>query len=684
MPRPFTATHICHRGRVETATRGRRATDRLVPSRNELSVSLLLRPRSTPESPPFDLNGAYEDSSCLTPLIFILSPGADINDYLLALAEDKGKPAIEGKLKIISLGQGQGPVAESLMGAGRKTGDWVCLQNCHLSVSWLPKLEQILEAAGNKPADTHADFRLWLTSMPSEAFPVPILQTGIKITNEPPKGMRANLTRSFLDMSEADYNASNKPLEFQKLLYTVAFFNALVLERRKFGAVGWNIPYGWMNSDLKTAIMQVRMYVDEAESGTKLPWETLNVLVADVTYGGRVTDKADKRTISAVMRRFFKPELLLDSYRIIQNSGDAKLDDAYRIPAGGTLEDVVAYLKQLPVEDSPEVFGLDPNADINFQQKERTSLLERVILLGGSGGGGGGDSGGTDALVAKIAAEIEARMPDAFDARQDRNTMAHPSTFERSDMGVNSMGVFLSQELVMFNGLIRVMKSTLYQLQRAIKGIVVMSGPLEDMYNAFLFQRVPPAWEKAGYPCLKPLTSWTEDFFGRIAFIGDWLRMGPQPCYWLPSFFFPQGFMTSVKQTYSRKYAIAVDTLLIGCEVMPFDRLAATKGPPDGVYIYGLYMEGARFDRKAMQISESLPSILFDEMPCIWLKPSLTVDYDPADIYDCPLYKTSIRAGTLSTTGHSTNFVVELKIPSKKEQTYWINRGTAMLCMLDT
>jgi dynein heavy chain len=170
------------------------------------------------ESPPFDLNAAYDDSTCITPLIFILSPGADVNDYLLALAEEKGKPVLEGKLRIISLGQGQGPVAESLMTNGRKTGDWVCLQNCHLPVSWLPKLEQMLEAAGNKPSETHEEFRLWLTSMPSDKFPVPILQNGIKITNEPPKGMKANLTRTFLDISEEDYSSSNKPEAFQQLL----------------------------------------------------------------------------------------------------------------------------------------------------------------------------------------------------------------------------------------------------------------------------------------------------------------------------------------------------------------------------------------------------------------------------------------------------------------------------------
>ncbi|CAM9419510.1 unnamed protein product [Ectocarpus fasciculatus] len=271
-------------------------------------------------------------------------------------------------------------------------------------------------------------------------------------------------------------------------------------------------------------------------------------------------------------------------------------------------------------------------------------------------------------------------MPTPFDVRK-----GHEETFKKVDGAMNSLGVFLGQEAVRFNGLVAVMRATLSELQKAIRGIVVMSGPLEEMYNCFLFQRVPPSWEKAGYPCLKPLASWTEDFFGRIAFIGAWLNEGPRSSYWLPGFFFPQGFMTGVKQTYSRDYKIAIDTLVIGCQVMPFGEDTVSGGPPDGVYIHGLFMEGARFDRNEMLMAESIPSRLFDEMPCIWLKPSRKEDDDGSagKLYNCPLYKTSLRAGTLSTTGHSTNFVAPLTIPSGKSEDHWIRRGCAMLCMLN-
>ena len=618
------------------------------------------------QSPPFDLEGCYNDSIAVTPLIFILSPGADPTDYLLTLAESKGKRG--SGLRIISLGQGQGPIAERAIENAQRQGDWICLQNCHLAVSWLAKLEQIVEKMQNEPESVNPSFRLWLTSMPSQQFPVPVLQNGIKVTNEPPRGLRANLMRTFLDINAEEYESCGKPFVYKKLCFATAFFNALILERRKFGAVGWNIPYEWMQSDLKAAMNQVKMYVEEQDH---VPWETLNVSVAQITYGGRVTDTWDKRSIASTLRKYFDPKIVDEAERY-----NFTADGIYYAPDPCDIHGVRDYIRQLPLEDAPYVFGLHDNAAITFQQKESGNLINSVVICGGGSGGSGGGGDTSDARVSDIATKISDRMPALYDFRK-----AHPETFKKVGDSMTSLGVFLSQELSRFNGLMEVMVSSLYQLRRAIKGEVVMSSELEVMYNCFVFQKIPPAWEEAGYPCLKPLSSWIEDFLCRISFMGKWLTEGPRPTYWLPGFFFPQGFMTSVKQTYSREYKIAVDTLRIGCEMTAKEQHEITTPPSIGAYIYGLYMEGARFDRNTMSVEESLPRKLLDDIPCIWLKPVIAEEYKPANVYECPLYKTSLRAGTLSTTGHSTNFVVALPIPSSKPEDHWIRMGCAMLCM---
>jgi len=72
-------------------------------------------------------------------------------------------------------------------------------------------------------------------------------------------------------------------------------------------------------------------------------------------------------------------------------------------------------------------------------------------------------------------------------------------------------------------------------------------------------------------------------------------------------------------------------------------------------------------------------------MPTIWLIPKKRDDIDFGHAYECPLYKTSRRAGTLSTTGHSTNFVFMIWLPMQKKHDtkHWVKRGVAMLTQLN-
>lgn len=99
----------------------------------------------------------------------------------------------------------QAPVAQHMLEEAVRHGHWVFLANCHLMTSWLPTLDKLVD--GLEASKPHKAFRLWLSSNPSPAFPISLLQAGLKMTTEPPKGLRANLLRLYNGITEDSFRA---------------------------------------------------------------------------------------------------------------------------------------------------------------------------------------------------------------------------------------------------------------------------------------------------------------------------------------------------------------------------------------------------------------------------------------------------------------------------------------------
>ena len=629
--------------------------------------------KSFKEPPPFDLQSTYNDSSSKVPIVFVLTSGADPTQYLLALGR-KYDYSVGDNLKMVSLGQGQGPIAERLMAEGQGKGYWVCLQNCHLAVSWLPTLDRLLEQLRDASGIAE-DFRMWLTTMPTPEFPSTILQNSLKLTQEPPKGLKANIGRSYIDMDVSTLEGCAQPTEFKNLLFGLCFFNAVIQERRKYGAIGWNIAYQWMTSDLNFAQANLKLFLDQNPS---VPWEALNIIISDVIYGGRVTDKQDVRLTRAILSSYLDPQTIAQPTTF---SYCPQLDAKFRYcaPPEGPIDTYRQFISTFPLVDRPEIFGLHLNADITFQTKESAGMLETIISLQPrTGGGGGGKS--SDEVVGEVCDDLVARMPKNLNLKE-----AGASTFAKLEDGsMNPLGIFLSQEIDKFNRMIGAIKTMLNELQRGLKGLVVMSAQLDAAYANLLFQQVPGPWGEGGkgYPSLKPLASWYKDFVGRVEFMRGWLMGGPPKSFWISAVFFPQGFFTSALQAYARKYKEAIDLLEFVAYVKPYAGLEdVPAAPPDGVFIHGMFMEGARFDPKEGCMAESHQGELFAPMNVLHLMPDKIGPDRAKGNYECPFYKTNVRAGTLSTTGHSTNHVCNFWLKSKEDPLLWTRRGTALISM---
>ena len=250
---------------------------------------------------------------------------------------------------------------------------------------------------------------------------------------------------------------------------------------------------------------------------------------------------------------------------------------------------------------------------------------------------------------------------------------------------MDSLATVLMQEMARFNRLLAVMRQSLADLQRAIRGEVLMSDELDRMYGAMLTNQVPANWETAAYPSLKPLASWVKDLHGRISFMRRWLREGQPSVFWMSGFFFPQGFMTGTLQNHARKYMLPIDTLSFTFRVldaMHGNGVADADVPEDGVLVEGLFLDGAQWDREKRSLVDSRPGEMFVPVPVIHFQPAADHEPNPKD-YMAPIYKTSVRAGTLSTTGMSTNFIVAVEMPTEVDPSEWVLKGVALLCQLN-
>lgn len=469
-------------------------------------------------------------------------------------------------------------------------------------------------------------------------------------------------------------------------MFGICFFHAIIQERKKFGPLGWNIKYEFNDSDRESALDNLKMFLAEGQ----IPWDALTFITGEITYGGRVTDAWDQRCLTTILGRFFAPAILEDGYKFSESG-------IYFPPGFDGLPEYRDYIDSLPIADEPEVFGMHNNANIAFQTQETNALITTVLEVQPRLASGG--SGKTsDEIVYELADSILSKLPVLLDMEK-----ADKAIFDTDEKGrVNSLTTVLGQEVDRFNSLLKVIKTSLQQLQKAIKGLVVMSLELDKVYTNFLNNQVPTMWANAAYPSLKPLGSWVKDLLLRCMFIEQWIERGAPKSFWISGFFYPQGFLTGTLQNHARKYNQPIDQLSFHYNVLPHYRSQEEvsearaklgpddtlpmdeeiESPEDGVLVHGLFIDAARWDDDKMMLGDALDGEMNPPCPILHMEPRMNYTPDPS-LYTSPLYKTSARAGVLSTTGHSTNFVVAVYLPTDLSSDFWIEKGTALLCQLN-
>jgi len=201
---------------------------------------------------PFSIEATVNESSKQTPLFFVLFPGVDPTPWVESLGKKRGKTHENKLLMNISMVQGQETKAESTNRKFAQEGGWVMLQKCHLMSSWVPQLERLLEIVG---ATAHEDLRCFISAEPPpmptlKNMPESLMQSCIKVANEAPSDIKSNLLRSWDNFSQDTIDQCTQSDQMKACLFSLCWFHAVVVGRKRFGQQGWSRKYSFNTGDL--------------------------------------------------------------------------------------------------------------------------------------------------------------------------------------------------------------------------------------------------------------------------------------------------------------------------------------------------------------------------------------------------------------------------------------------------
>ncbi|KAK4886462.1 hypothetical protein RN001_002733 [Aquatica leii] len=597
-----------------------------------------------------NMEALHIESRPLTPLVCFLTTGADPTPYIEQLSK-----RLENFTKCMSMGQGQEIHARKMLAQAMQDGFFALLQNCHLGLDYMSEiLNLFLELEKSGAVNVHPEFRLWLTTEVHPRFPISLLQICIKFTNEPPSGIRAGLLRTYGSMNQDMLDNNDQP-QYLPILFAISFMHTVVQERRKFGPLGWNIPYEFNSADWLASCMFVQNHLDDMDPAKGPSWNTIRYMIGEVQYGGRVTDDYDKILLNTFAYVWFSDAIFRDDFVFYKG---------YKIYRFKQMADYFVAFDTMNPTDPPQAYGLHTNADITYQTNVTTAMLQTIMSIQPKqSGGGSGES--REACVSRLAGDMLSKVPPDYDAYEVKERL--------KIMGIlNPLNIFLRQEIDRMQRVIKLVRTTLKDLLLAIEGTIIMNEALRDALDNIYDAMVPVVWRRGSW-LSSSIGFWFTELLERNSQFRTWVFNAKPFAFWMTGFFNPQGFLTAMRQEVTRAHkGWALDQVVLHNTMtkMYYEEIKA--GPPEGVYVYGLYIDGAGWDRKNARLAEAINKVLYTLIPVVWVFAIFSsAPKDPA-LYKCPVYKKPRRT--------DLNFITPLWLETAKPPEHWTLRGAALLC----
>uniref|UniRef100_A0AAR2JLJ5 AAA+ ATPase domain-containing protein n=1 Tax=Pygocentrus nattereri TaxID=42514 RepID=A0AAR2JLJ5_PYGNA len=438
--------------------------------------------------------------------------------------------------------------------------------------------------------------------------------------------------------------------EFRVLLFSLCYFHACVSERRKFGPQGWNRCYPFNTGDLT---ISTSVLYNHLETHSKVPWEDLCYLVGEIMYGGHITDEWDRRLCRTYLQELFNPKLF---------EGELFLCPGFPAPPDLDYTGYHSYVDERLPAENPSLYGLHPNAEIEFMTTTSDSLFRTLLELQPRDSGVGEEAAQTsEEKVKGVLEELLEKLPEEYNVTE---------LLVKTDRHGPYVLVCV-QECERMNLLITEIQTSLTELLLALKGELSVSPDLEALQMALFYDRVPESWSRLTFPSTKTLAQWFGDVLSQCRELDTWTQDFVLPSVvWLSGLFSPQSFLTAIMQSIARKNKWPLDRTALCVDVTKKTKDDYGHPPREGAYIHGLYMEGARWDISAGVLAEAVLKDLTPAMPVLYVRAVPDDQLELKNTYECPVYRTKLRGPT-----YIRSFHLKTRHPPAK----WVLAGAALL-----
>ena len=375
-----------------------------------------------------------------------------------------------------------------------------------------------------------------------------------------------------------------------------------------------------------------------------------------------MTDDYDRRILMCYLEEYLG-DFVFDSFQPFYFFSSDSVQ--YKVPLVGSRDDYIGYVDGLPLTNSPDVFGLHPDAEIGYLTNAVRDMWSQLVSLQPrTSEAGGGIS--REEFIANIAKDVQAKLPELFDIPKINKAIGTPSPTQ----------VVLLQELERWNMLVERMGSSLMDLRKALRGEIGMSEKLDELANALFNGVLPQSWRALAPQTGKSLGSWMLHFDKRFKQYSSWIKNGEPIVMWLSGLHVPEAYISALVQTTCRKNMWPLDRSTLYTQVTKYSNpMEISERPESGCYVQGLYLEGAGWDTKngnLVRLNNS--GRLVQELPILRIIPIESHRLKLVNTFRTPVYTTQLRRNAAG-----VGFVFDSDLGTTDHNSHWILQGVCLL-----